>query len=146
MYQNSSAIGDIGETIALAEFAKLGFTVLVPFGGNCPYDLVVDIGGRLLKIQCKTTEKVKDGKMIFSICRTNGFTYKKEVYTKDEVDFLFLYCIENGYMALVPIEDTCMKTEFRIRTERPKNNQVQNIHMETDYRFHDIVNRIINQC
>lgn len=142
MYQNSSVIGDMGETIAIAEFAKLGFTVLIPFGGNCPYDLVVDNNGKFIKIQCKTTENVKDGKMDFSICRTNGFTYKKEIYTKEEIDYLFLYCIENNYMALVPIEDTKGTASFSIRINKPKNNQIKNIHFKEDYLFSKIINQL----
>lgn len=142
MYKNSSVIGNMGETIAISEFAKLGFTVLIPFGGNCPYDLVVDNHNNFFKIQCKTTERIKNGAMDFSICRINGFTYKKEIYTKKEIDYLFLYCIENNYMALVPIEDTNGSAEFRIRIDKPKNNQTKNVHLEKDYLFSEIVKQL----
>lgn len=133
MYNNSSVIGNIGETVALAEFAKRGVPVLIPFGQNVPYDLVIQLNNKFYKVQCKTCQSVKDGKMLFNVCRTNGFTGKHTTYTSEEVDFLFLYCIENNYMALVPIEDVTVHRGFVIRIDKPKNNQTLNVRMAQDY-------------
>lgn len=134
MYNNSSEIGNIGETIALSEFAKRGITVLIPFGQNVPYDLVIEINNKLYKIQCKTTQKLIDGcKMRFNICRTNGFTGTHNTYTEEEIDFLCLYCIENDYIALVPIKEVLNQRDFVIRITKPKNNQTYGIHMADDY-------------
>ena len=138
MYNNSSTIGNIGETVALAEFAKRGIPVLIPFGQNVPYDLVVEIDGVFYRIQCKTTAKVKDGvKMLFPICRTNGFKGTHQSYTSKEVDFIFVYCIENGYMGLIPVQDVenMKSASFVIRLSISKNNQTKGIHMACDYEF-----------
>src|SRR5690242_7410881 len=45
----------------MAEFLKAGFPVLLPFGENRRYDMVVDVGGRLLRVQCKTASPCGNG-------------------------------------------------------------------------------------
>ena len=142
MYNNSIKVGDIGEAMALAEFTKRGLNVLIPFSENCPYDLVVDKGDRLVKVQCKTTKHVKNNCMEFQICRSNGFTYNKERYQVNEVDYIFVYCIENNYMGLVPIQDTKQSLTFNIRLSSPRNNQKKGIHLYSDYEFNKIVDTL----
>src|SRR5262249_30713483 len=51
---NTKSIGEVSEAIILAEFLKAGFPVLLPFGDNQRYDMVVEVGGRFLRVQCKT--------------------------------------------------------------------------------------------
>lgn len=46
--------GNISESVVMSAYIKAGFLVAVPFGNACPYDLVVDNGVRLFKIQVKT--------------------------------------------------------------------------------------------
>ena len=51
---NTKAIGTISESVVLSEFLKAGFPVLLPFGDNLRYDMVIEAGGRFLSVQCKT--------------------------------------------------------------------------------------------
>ena len=51
---NTKAIGEISEAMILAEFLKAGIPVLMPFGDNQRYDMVVEAGGQFLNVQCKT--------------------------------------------------------------------------------------------
>jgi hypothetical protein len=53
--------GNIGVARAIYEYMKRGYTVLAPISDSDKYDLVVDDGVRLLKVQVKTTRcKIKD--------------------------------------------------------------------------------------
>jgi hypothetical protein len=48
---------DIGDRTTLAIMLALrehGFAVLVPFGENTRYDLVIDDGAKMANVQCKT--------------------------------------------------------------------------------------------
>lgn len=54
---DTKAAGDIAEAVVLAEFLRAGFPALLPFGDNCRYDLVVEAGGRFLRVQCKTASQ-----------------------------------------------------------------------------------------
>lgn len=55
---NSKKQGDIGMCYAMAYYAKLGWTVSVPVTDSQDYDLVVDNGTRLFKVQVKTTKSI----------------------------------------------------------------------------------------
>jgi hypothetical protein len=57
---NTKVAGDITEAVVLAEFLRAGFPVCVPFGDNQRYDLVVEAGGRFLRVQCKTASLTGD--------------------------------------------------------------------------------------
>ena len=135
MYVNSRMIGNVGESVAISEFVKMGVDVFIPFGQNTPVDILVLIDDEILKIQVKTTQKVKNGKMSFDLCRTNGFTGKSIPYSKNEVDYIFLYCIENDYKGIVPFSEVDGKVEFTVRVEKTKNNQVCGINYDHEYEF-----------
>lgn len=145
MYNNSSTIGDMGEAVAIAEFVKRGVCVLTPFGQNVPYDLVIHINNQFLRIQCKTCQKVNEiGSMKFNICRTDGFTGSHKQYTKNDIDYFCLYCVENNYIGLVPVEETGSRA-FTIRTQMPQNNQMAGIHHADDYTFDKQLKLIMTQ-
>jgi hypothetical protein len=47
--------GNVGVAKAIFEYTKLGYTVLVPFSDSDKYDLVIDDGVSLKKVQVKTS-------------------------------------------------------------------------------------------
>src|SRR4051794_37999912 len=60
----------IGDRSALAVMYALrarGYDLLVPFGENTRYDLVVDDGDSLAKVQCKTG-RIRNGAIAFKVC------------------------------------------------------------------------------
>lgn len=65
---NSKKQGDIGMCYAMAYYAKLGWTVSIPVTDSQDYDLVVDNGTRLFKVQVKTTKSISpSGNYIVSL-------------------------------------------------------------------------------
>jgi len=63
---NTKSIGEISEAIVMAEFLKAGFPILLPFGDNRRYDMVVDVSGSFLRVQCKTASVHRGGAIIRS--------------------------------------------------------------------------------
>jgi PD-(D/E)XK endonuclease len=57
-------IGEISEAIVRAEFLKAVFPVALPFGDNQRYDMVVEVGGSFLRVQCKTARVIKGGAVV----------------------------------------------------------------------------------
>lgn len=43
----------------LSKFVELGIPVYIPFGDTESADLIAEFGGKLNKIQCKTTSSVR---------------------------------------------------------------------------------------
>jgi hypothetical protein len=65
--------GDIGVGAAIAWFMANGYCVLMPLSESQPYDLVVDDGERLQRVQVKTTTaKSPYGRYVVSLQTAGG--------------------------------------------------------------------------
>lgn len=130
---NTKGIGNIGEAKVLCKFVELGIPVYVPFGDNEKADLVAEFGGKLNKIQVKTSLYAKGGVMQFditssSVHRGGGW----HIYTPEEVDYFALYNVERDKIFLLRISEVA-NNQVSIRYEKPKNNQTVGIKYEDDY-------------
>ena len=47
--------GNVGLAYAIAYYSKLGYTISIPLTDSQDYDIIVDTGNTLLKVQVKTT-------------------------------------------------------------------------------------------
>lgn len=142
---NSTHLGDIGEAQAIASFTKAGCIPLLPISDNLPYDLAVDIKGKIYKIQVKTTIKVReDGLYKFHTKRLNGFTQTSSKYSTSEVDYLFLYCIEDDYKGLISINELSNREILNLRINVPKNNQYKKILYAKDFIFTNKIKALLD--
>lgn len=135
---NTVMIGDIGESLAIASFTKAGFIVSKPLSNNASYDLIVEYNNRLYKVQVKTTNSEKDGKMVFAT-KTTNYTRGKwasNSYSKNEVDLFFLYCVENEWCGIYLVDESeTIPVELNIRIVPPKNGQKIGIRFAENYSF-----------
>lgn len=133
---NTVSIGDIGEAMAIADFTKAGFVVSAPLSNNARYDLIIDNGEKIYRVQVKTTESVKDEKMIFATKTTNYSkgNWKSTRYSINEVDIFYLYCLENDWRGLYIPENEIL-TQLNIRFTPPKSGQKVGIKMQEDFCF-----------
>lgn len=135
-------IGNIGEVKTLAKFVELGIPVYLPFGDNERADLIAEFGGKLNRIQVKTSCKAEDGKMIFSLVsstvhRQNGV---KHIYTESEIDYFALYNIERDVVLLISVnEPELPKNSMTIRYTKPKGTNQYKSFMEEDYLLEKII-------
>lgn len=125
--------GDATEGIIKAEFLSRGIPVLVPESDNLPYDLVIDRGPDLLRIQCKTASSNDDGKVRFETRSTRVKTqgYERAGYD-GKIDYFAVYNPVIGETYLVPIQDA-PKTGMEIRYQRTKNGQTARVNWHEDY-------------
>ena len=74
------------------DFTNLGYVVSKPITADSRYDYIVDINGRLLKIQCKTGAAYDAEETAFSFlcCSTNWNTKSLHSYNKDEIDYYYI--------------------------------------------------------
>lgn len=102
---NTKRIGNVGEAKAIAEFVERQIPVYLSFRENERCDFIAEFGGKLNKIQVKTSERIKDGTITWNIKSTtkvNG-TYQNHKYAQGEVDYFALYNIETKLLLLVPL-------------------------------------------
>lgn len=141
MGSKTKQIGTIGEQVVVAEFLKNNINVLLPIGDNLPYDMLIEINGSFKKIQVKTTEHIKDGKMKFSTNKSNPYTKINKKYTVAEIDLFAFYCIENGYLGIMPVTD-CTANDTILRINIPSNNQHTKVKMAENYEFNKMIKEL----
>jgi hypothetical protein len=129
---------DVGDRTTLAVMLALrenGFGVLVPFGENTRYDLVIDDGARFSRVQCKTG-RLRQGAVLFAVCSCYGHHLRPGEARRDyrgEVDYFGVYCPETTAVYLVPIEDLSVRVQATLRVEPTRNGQRCKIRFAADY-------------
>ena len=127
---NSKAKGERSEGIILGHLMRLGMVVLMPFGNNQRYDMVIDEGGDLVRAQCKTAT-FKNGCVQFWSCSTNGFTGEKKGY-RGQVDVFLVYCPKLDKIYRVPVNDVGERAAW-LRVDDPKGGPTSTIRWARDY-------------
>ena len=113
-------IGKAGEYLVCADLLLKGFNVS-PAGEALPYDLLLDTGKKILKVQVKTTETHRktnqwrgvSGAYVFSIKRKGSNSEKR--YEDNEVDIFALVALDTMQIGYIKNED--MPTTINIRVE-----------------------------
>ena len=77
--------GEVAELAFLHRAAALGLGVLKPLGDSLPYDVAVDNGRRLLRVQVKSASRPHRG--VYEINAGRGRNVKR-AYTSRDIDFL----------------------------------------------------------
>lgn len=90
---NTKEKGDLSVVKCIAYFVENGYEVLLPIGDRKKYDLVVDDGKTLQKVQCKySAAKQESGsfEIHLAVCGGNSgrVLYK---YQEEDFDILFIY-------------------------------------------------------
>ncbi len=117
MFQTMSKVtqGSAGLGAALGYFCSKGIIVSLPLIDNQDYDLVIDEGGILKKVQVKTTgtrNKSRNYEVQLKAVRSNRTENKIKRFDSKAVDYLFILC-DNADIYLIPCKDinvTCSLT------------------------------------
>jgi hypothetical protein len=99
-------VGERSEAIIFAELVKRGHQVLIPHGTNHRYDIVIDVGGRFLRAQCKTG-RLRRGVIEFATRSTRANTrgVVHTPYDVDQIDLFLVYCPDTDRVYAVGVEE-----------------------------------------
>lgn len=114
---NPKAVGIASEAVVMARLIQLGFDVSIPFGDNARYDLVVDDGTRLTRVQIKTGRLLPGG-IEFNPRSVSARSGERRGYQGQADDFL-VYCPQTDEVYRVPVED-CAGTERVVLSINPE--------------------------
>jgi PD-(D/E)XK endonuclease len=92
--------GEIGEAMFLAKAARMGFGIATPWGDSLKYDMVIDTGRRLFRVQVTSAHKVsanKGGGYHLRACSHN-----RRAYTAKDIDLLVGYVLPVDAWYLFP--------------------------------------------
>lgn len=121
-----------------------GFFVSFPFGDNAPYDLIVDNGIRLYKVQSKTAHIIADGQIEVPFERRVG--YKRiatQSYQELNVDFICAYCPQYDKVFLLDLKKFTNTSKLLLRVSLPLNNMRKGVNFAEDYLFEKQVKNYI---
>jgi len=121
---------DIAESAVATELLKRGFKVLQPVGDRLPYDLGVDLAGRLIRIQVKSAwfdEKARYYTVDSRRTKTNRRRMLRQRYNADDFDFAIIYIADLNVFYVMPVSvflgygSTITFVESDKRQRRPKS-------------------------
>ena len=128
--------GSIAELAIAWEAVQLGIGVYKPLTDGERYDLIFDVGSRLLRVQCKWA--AKRGEVVFVQLATSRLTpagYRRTTYSADEVDAVAAYCLELRTCYFLPIFLVAGKSGIQLRLSPSLNNQKAGVHSAETYLF-----------
>jgi hypothetical protein len=138
---NTKHVGEVSEAVIIAECLKLGYSISKPFGDNQRYDLILDVGGTLKKVQCKTG-RIKDGAVHFPICSTKNYNGNSRTSYVGEVDFIFVYCPDNDAVYWLDLNTNKSKTSVSYRVKTPEYPQ-EKIRYAEDFVLDTLVQHVL---
>lgn len=136
MFVTTNDKGNVAELAIAKEAAELGLSVLAPLTEHERYDLVLGMGDRLLRVQCKWGRKEGDvviAKLSRSRRGPNGLM--REKYLASEVDAFGIYCGVLDECFLVPIEVVDGQWSLQLRLRPTRNGQRASLHFADEYRL-----------
>jgi len=131
---SSSRKGAVAEAEIAAAFIRLDLVVLWPMCAVGRYDLVVDMGARLLRVQCKWASR--QGSVLTTRCATSRHTpagYLKSTYSAEEIDAIAAYARETDSCYLIPIQEVAGHKTISLRLTATRNNQAERVRWARDY-------------
>jgi hypothetical protein len=115
----SVAIGQLGELKFITEATAMGLVVSMPFLSTQPYDVIVDSGGNLFRVQIKSTARqVNTETFKFMIAKGSD---NKRPYNADDFDVLVLVAVNFNKFWLIPSHATSHITTLAVNESDPKN-------------------------
>jgi hypothetical protein len=126
-------VGERSEAIIFAELVKRGHQVLIPYGTNHRYDIVIDVGGRFLRAQCKTG-RLRKGTIIFATASTRANTLRAytKPYDADQIDLFLIYCPETDRVYALDVGEAA-SGHGALRVDPAANGQAKRIRWAADH-------------
>jgi PD-(D/E)XK endonuclease len=139
---SSSQKGAAAEAEIAAALIRLGLVVLRPLCEGRRYDLVIDTGSKLLRIQCKWA--ARRGDVLTTRCITSRHTpsgYVKTLYTAEEIDAIATYAPDTDRCYLIPVEKVEGHPAISLRMAPTRNNQAKGVRWAHDYELSSSLER-----
>jgi PD-(D/E)XK endonuclease len=129
--RDTKSIGDRSEAIVLAELVKRGYLVSIPFGENQRYDLIIDDGTRLSRVQVKTG-RLRGGVIVYNCSSSHAHRGGAARPYFREIEYLAVYCPDTEKVYMLP-EQELTATSAHLRLSPTRNNMVKTIRWASEF-------------
>lgn len=126
-------------------FLRKGFSVSVPIGDDDKYDFIVDIDGKLLRMQSKTGNTTRtNGCLNFSCAsiKYNSTGTHRTQYTKNDIDYFCTLHPDSHQIYIVPVE--LCGNECNLRFTPASSNNQNGVKMAAEFEGDKMIERILN--
>ena len=111
---NHKKRGHWAELRFMTKATELGFQLAKPLEDNAQYDVILDLGGRFVSVQIKSTyfqaNNLKPGNFVASLFHPSG---PKRRYEPSDFDYLVVYCIPRDVWYVIPSAVAARKHAIR---------------------------------
>ncbi len=132
---NTKIAGDVAELAVAMDLRRQGHKVAFPFGENWDADLIVEVAGKLQRVQVKHVRS--DGVTIEVRCYTqtivSGRRRSVRTYAADTVDWLAVYDATAGTCIYLPSRVFDGRTRLHVRYA-PSSRRRRDVRLAEDYR------------
>ncbi len=139
--EHPKAVGDRTTLAVMLALEEAGCPFLIPFGENTRYDLAIDVGDRLARVQCKTG-RLRQGAIRFSACSCYGHHARPRDTRRDyhgQIDYFAVYCPETQGVYLIPIDQMPVRVQGALRVEPTRNGQRPGVRHASDFEVAQVV-------
>lgn len=140
---NTLIQGALTEQKCFLKCIELGYTVSKPLFDNARYDFILDVCGKLYRIQVKTSHWIDEAETAFAF---NGYSQhslngsnKRMKYTNKEIDFFMTE--QKGIFYLYPASEQGF-VEKRLRIKPAPNGQIKNITFAKNYEIEEVLKNL----
>ena len=135
--------GTLAEAKIAAAAVEAGVGVARPLGDE-RYDLIFDLGERLLRVQCKWATR-EDGVVVARLytCRRGPDGLISRRYRPGEFEAFGLYCPANDRCYLLPADEFVAHRVVTLRLAPSRNNQQLGIRWAQDYELTVTLGRLL---
>ena len=133
--RDTNATGEISEAAIITRLLQLGYVVLIPYGGNQRYDLVIeDSDGQFWRVQCKSAWIDEGGTVLKFDTANHNVTGKNRQlrHYRGQCEYFALYNAELNKVYLVPVDEVGA-TRANLRLTKPKNKNQYGYRMASNY-------------
>ena len=116
--------GEFVELRFMVECLKRDYIIAPVYGDNASYDCIVDVGGKLTRVQIKSTgrKETTNRQNRYYVSCAHGADYKSG-YTKEDADIIAAYVIPVDVWYIVPIHIIKGKKNMALYPHRPEKRK-----------------------
>lgn len=130
--------GELAVLKVIERALELGYQVSKPIFEQSRYDLVLDNGKQLYRVQVKftdTTPSASSGAVVVPLTKTTKNSKVKRLYNAEEIDVVIAYIPRINGLCWFPPNVFEGKTCISVRFEPTKNGQKANLYWFDDYKW-----------
>jgi hypothetical protein len=134
--------GAVAETAIIHAAIKLGISVYTPVAEGGRYDMIFELGSRLVRVQCKWAPR--HGDVVVLRCyraRRNRDGLLRRVYVEGEIDAFAAYCPDVDRCYFLPFELFARRTQVHLRLGPCRNNQTLGVNWASSFEFAATIGR-----